>query len=115
MRIALDYDGVITANYAHYLQLAKDFVKSGHQVYILTAANKYRQKFILQDLIISGIPFNDVIFRPNNFKSNPEMIGSFKKLWLLKLDIDLWFDNDVKQYEQAGVDFSDLKTQIVRI
>ncbi len=115
MRIAIDYDGVITANYAHYLQLARDFVKSGHEVYVITAANKKRQQDVISDLALIGFPCKQLIVRPNGFISTYENIGSFKKLWLLKLNIDLWFDNEVKIYKQAGVDFSDLKTAIVRV
>lgn len=113
--VAIDYDGVITANYAHYLQLAKDFEKSGHNVYVISAANKQRRKRVVDDLAMMGFPCKQLIVRPDNFISTHENIGSFKKLWLLKLNIDLWFDNEVKIYEQAGVDFSDIKTAIVRI
>ena len=114
MRIGIDYDGVITANYAHYAQLVRDLIRSNHEVYVITAANYKRFKEVTNDLIRSGIDCN-LVGRPKDFISTPFNIGTWKKIQLLKYDIDLWFDNEVKQYEQAGVDFSDIKTQIVRI
>jgi hypothetical protein len=113
--IALDYDGVITSNFQHYFQLASDFQRSRHTVYILTAANKNRVPDIISQLIRLGFPSSQIISRPRNFISTTFNIGSWKKEQLKKYDIDLWFENDCKFYEQAGVDFSDIKTEIVRV
>lgn len=115
MNTALDYDGVITSNFQHYYQLASDFTRSGHAVYVITAANKKRVKDIITQLIRLNFQCVQIISRPKDFISTTENIGRWKKAQLIKYDIDLWFENDVKFYEQAGVDFSDIKTHIVRI
>lgn len=112
MTIAFDYDGVITANIAHYNQLIFDFMRSGHDVIILTGASYKRAKHIQKTLMF---PYTKFIGRPEDFISTPFNIGTWKKIQLMKNNVGLWFDNDVKQYEQAGVDFSDIETQIVRI
>lgn len=110
--VALDYDGVITANISHYNQLASDLIRSGHEVIILTGASYSRAKRIQQTI---QFPYTKFIGRPKNFKSTPFNIGTWKKIQLLKNNVGLWFDNSIKEYEQAGVDFSDIETQIVRI
>ena len=115
MRIALDYDGVISANFVHYYQLASDMKKSNHPIYIITASNLYRAKGISYDLDRMHFPYDFFITRPVDFISSDKTIGEWKKEMLVKHDIDLWFDNEIKNYEQAGVDFSDVKTVIVRI
>lgn len=115
MRIGLDWDGVITSNFSHYFQLASDFTRSGHEVYIITAANRLRTPDIQSKLVKMDFPFLEIVERPIDFVSTTKNIGEWKKKILKKFDIDLWFENDVKFYEQAGVDFSDLKTAIVRI
>lgn len=111
MNVAIDYDGVISANYQHYFQLAFDFVRNGHKVFIITGANRERGKFI-KNLYF---PNNTLILRPKKFVSTHKNIGKWKKRMLIKYNINLWFDNEVKIYEKAGVDFSDLKTTIIRI
>ncbi len=115
MNIAIDYDGCITANYQHYFQLAKDFVKSGHKIYIITAAKQDRAFKISQELLDLHFPYTLVSIRPSDFKSTYKNIGEYKKKLLKEFDIDLWFDNEVKIYEQAGINFADLKTAIIRV
>lgn len=115
MRICLDYDGVITANIQHYAQLSRDFIKSGHSVYILTGANPKRVKEIENYLLNSCFPFTRMITRPEELVSTPKNIGMWKKEQLEKWNVTLWFDNEVKIYEQAGISFKDIQVQIVRI
>lgn len=112
MIIAFDYDGVITANIAHYNQLIFDLMRSGHEVIILTGASYERSKHIQKTLMF---PYTKFIGRPKNFKSTPFNIGTWKKIQLLKNNVGLWFDNEIKVYEQAGVRFDDIETQLVRI
>lgn len=112
MTIAFDYDGVITANISHYNQLASDFLRSGHGVIILTGASYERAKEIKKNL---NFPHTLFIGRPKDFKSTPFNIGTWKKIQLLKNNVGLWFDNEIKIYEQAGVRFDDIETQLVRI
>lgn len=112
MIIAFDYDGVITANISHYNQLASDFIRSGHEVIIITGASYKRAKRIQETL---QFPYTRFIGRPKNFKSTPFNIGTWKKIQLLKNNVGLWFDNEIKVYEQAGVTFNDIETQLVRI
>lgn len=112
MNTAFDFDGVISANFALFEQLAYWLTLSGHKIFILTGAKDSRAQEIKKRLSISNSGF---ITRPKDFISTPFNIGTWKKIQLIKYDIDLWFENEVKQYEQAGVDFSDIKTQIVRI
>jgi len=115
MSIAIDFDGVITSNFQHYFQLASDFTRSGHTVYVMTAANALRVPDIISQMIRLCFPMKQLISRPKNFISTTENIGKWKKAQLIKFDIDLWWENDCKFYEQAGVDFSDIKTQIIRV
>jgi len=115
IRIALDYDGVVSANYQHYFQLASDFKRSGHQVYIITAAEHERGIQIIDNLSKLCFPYSGAFIRDANFVSTHKNIGEWKKKTLINNKIDLWFDNEVKIYEQAGVDFSDIKTEIVRV
>jgi hypothetical protein len=112
MKIAFDFDGVITSNFTFYNQLMYHFIHSGHEVYIITGAKFERAQGI--ELILTNL-YTKFIHRPKDFVSTPFTIGTWKKIQLIKYDIDLWFENEVKQYEQAGVDFSDIKTAIVRI
>ena len=113
--LGLDYDGVISANFQHYFQLASDFTRNGWNVYVITAARAERVKDIITQLIRLNFPAIQVVSRPKNFVSTTGRIGEWKKQQLIKYDIDLWFENDIKFYEQAGVDFSDVKTTIIRI
>lgn len=113
--VAFDYDGVITSNIQHYHQLASDFVRSGHEVTVITAANKNRLGDIVKTLLRTNFPSTQIVSRPKEFISTTYNIGAWKKEQLIKYKIDLWFENDVKFYELAGIDFSDLDTVIVRI
>ena len=115
MRVALDYDGVISANWSHYFQLAFDLLKSKHSVYIITAAKHNRAQEIQSILAAQGFHFSGIFTRPIDFISTYKNIGEWKKKIIQENAIDLWFDNEIKIYEQAGIDFSDLKTAIVRI
>lgn len=115
MKVALDYDGVISANWSHYFQLAADLYKSGHIVHILTGAKKDRADSINRRLLSMDFSFHQIHKRPENFISTPKNIGEWKKQILKQYNIDLWFDNEVKIYEQAGVSFNDLDLAIVRI
>jgi hypothetical protein len=114
-KVAIDYDGVISANYQHYFQLSADFMRNGIAVYVLSAAKESRQENILEELDRLNFPCLEKIFRPVDFVSTPFNIGTWKKIKLIEYDIDLFFDNDIKQYEQSGVTFNDIETQLVRI
>jgi hypothetical protein len=113
--LVIDYDGTITANIEHYRQLAFSFFNSGHEVHIMTACNPIRKQEVLDNLNIWNIKYNMVHFRPEELISSHKNMGTWKKSILKKLKADIFFDNEIKIYEQAGVDFSDLKTAIVRI
>lgn len=115
MNVAFDYDGVITANWNHYHQLAFDLFRSGHSVHIITAAKRERADLITRKLEAMCFSFNQVHKRPEVFESNPKNIALWKKQILIDNNIDLWFDNEIKIYEQAGVSFDDLGIEIVRI
>jgi len=115
MNLGIDYDGVITSNFQHYFQLASDFSRNGWKVYVITAANKNRVQDIITQLIHMAFPIHEVISRPKDFISTTGRIGEWKKQQLVKYDIDLYFENDIKFYEQAGVDFSKVKTTIIRV
>lgn len=115
MNVAIDFDGTITANWSFYTQLISDLSNSYHTVYIITGANHNRVSKIYTMLNDMKIKYDYFITRPEEFKSTPRNIGNWKKEQMRKYKIKIWWDNEIKQYEQAGVDFSDLKTAIVRV
>lgn len=117
MNVALDYDGVISANWDHYFQLAFDLVRSGHVVHIITAANPKRIHEVHEFLMAHFIKSPNVVVhcRPLDFEPTQKNIGEWKKKVLKENNIDMWFDNEVKNYEREGVGFSDIKAAIVRV
>lgn len=114
MKIAIDYDGTITSNYVFYAQLCSMFSKSKHEIVIITSCNPNRVAFVKKDLKRSGITYHHFISRPKDVISGPLSLGIWKKKVLSCIRADLWFDNDIKNYTDLGIVFSDLQTHIVR-
>lgn len=114
MNVVIDYDGTITGNYAFYIQLCSMLIKSGHTVTILTACKPSRRKDVYIDLEKKGVPYHQLISRPKDVTTGPSSLGEWKKNMLESIRADVWFDNEIKNYEDAGVDFNTLSTQKVR-
>lgn len=115
MLVAIDYDGTITSNYNFYVQLTAMLIKSGHQVIVLSGCNPTRVKEIYMDLAHKGITYHKLISRPKQVNSGPQNIGKWKHEMLKYLKVDLWIDNEVKNYKEAGIDFSDLPVNILKV
>ncbi len=113
--LVLDYDGTITTNIEYYRQLAFNFYTSGHEVHIMTACNYNRRADILASLKNMNIKYHMVHFRSKEFVSTIKNIGEWKLNMLKKIKATIFFDNEIKNYELADLDFSDLKTAVIRI
>lgn len=109
MIVAIDFDGTITSNFSFYHQLSYLFKKSGHKVIVLSGCNPARRKEVHKSLNKIGFPYDILICRPESVKTGPSGIGKWKKETLLEYNVDLWFDNEAKNYEDQGIDFSKLK------
>lgn len=115
MLVAIDYDGTITSNYNFYVQLTSMLIKSGHTVIILSGCNPSRIKEIYIDLAHNGITYHKLISRPKHVISGPQSIGKWKRQMIEYLKVDVWFDNEIKNYQDAGVDYSDLPVNLVKV
>lgn len=114
MIVALDYDGTITSNIVFYQQLCHMLHRSGHVVIILSGCKPERVEEVKWDLKNINVYYDFLITRPPEVKRGPEEIGSWKKDMLKEYQIDILFDNEEKNYRDAGVIFTDINTQIVR-
>lgn len=114
MIAAIDFDGTITGNVSFYQQLMLMMLKSGWKVIVLTGCNPSRRKEVYKSLEFYRIPYSITICRPKSVKTGPSGLGEWKKSVLESENVDIWFDNEVKNYEDAGVDFSKLKVKIIR-
>lgn len=81
---------------------------------ILSGCNPKRRESIKWDLERMSIPYDQLICREESVKTGPEGIGLWKKKILSEYTVSLWFDNEVKNYEDAGIDFGDLPVDIMR-
>lgn len=111
--VAFDYDGTISANFQHYVQLAHDLNKSGHEVHVISGCNPSRIIDIIKKLDKIGFEYYHSHFRSDSFVSTPKNIGIWKQTILSEIKADLFFDNEIKNYEQEGITFDDFA--IVRI
>lgn len=114
MVFAIDYDGTITSNISFYQQLCHMLNKSGHVIIILSGCKPQRADEVKYDLEQMGIKYHILITRPVDIKTGPEQIGKWKKEVLKENNVNIWFDNEVKNYEDAGVDFNDFDINIIR-
>jgi hypothetical protein len=112
---AIDFDGVISANWPHYTQLAEDLMKNHHIVYVVTACNWKRIGEVKKALERHGFPYTQLITRPAIFNSSLLNIGMWKQEQAIKYNFDIWFDNEFKDYKLAGVKFLKVKATMVQI
>lgn len=113
MKVALDYDQTITSNFAFYQQLIHMLHKSGHVVIVISGCKPERAKEVEWDMQRMNIYYDFFFSRPANIGTGPLNIGLWKKFILNQHKIDLWFDNEVKNYQDAGVNFNDIETEII--
>ncbi len=115
MTVFLDYDGTITSNYTFYVQLSSMLTRSGHVVIVLSGANYSREDEIKKELNNKGISYHKLITRPKNVSTGPKSIGAWKKAVLKSFNTAMWFDNEIKNYQDAGVNYSDLPVSLVKV
>lgn len=114
MIVVIDYDGTITSNIAFYQQLTFMLNKSGHVIVILSGCKPERKDEVKWYLEKMGIIYHEFITRPENIGTGPKSIGKWKKKYLKAIKADLWFDNEVKNYQDAGVEFRDTGVSIIK-
>lgn len=118
LRIVLDIDGVISTNPQFFGLLTYFLTKkrNEHDVYILTARNPNRSIETIEQLLMWGIHYKDILFMPSDLTRDFTTQGKWKKDTVQALNADIWFDNDFKWYEkECGIDFSDLKCTRIEI
>lgn len=113
MRWCFDIDGVITANPAAIAWLTYHLLKNenNNEVYILTwrdGSDEKRRAETEQDLGRFGIVYTKLIMAPRRF-DNLRTAAFWKVSQLDELKVDIWFDDEIKNYKRdLGIDLDRL-------
>jgi pyrimidine operon attenuation protein/uracil phosphoribosyltransferase len=117
---AIDLDGVITANPPAMAWFLYHLLKNenDNEVYIITwrnGADEIRRKETLDDLNLFGIRYTDIVMAPRKFKTL-RMAAFWKISQIKKLDIDVWLDDELKNYTRdLGIDLERLLPNVIKI
>lgn len=117
---AIDLDGVITANPAVLSWLTYHLLKNENQneVYVITwrnGADPARAEATRRDLERFGITFTDVIMAPRKFRTL-RMAAFWKISQVKKLGINIWLDDELKNYTRdLGIDLERLLPTVCKI
>lgn len=114
--LALDIDGVITANPDFFRFLSYLFKKNGWYVDIITSRNPKRKKETEEELKKWDISYDTIHFMSTDLPRDYKTQGEWKVQKVNYLGSTLWIDNEFKVYEKVvGVDFSDCRAQRISI
>lgn len=119
-RWAIDMDGVITANPAAMSWLIYHLLKNENniEVYIVTWRNggdPVRVTETEKDLERFGIQYTKLVMAPKKYKSL-RMAAFWKIAQMRELAIDVWFDDEIKNYTRdLGIDLERLLPNVLKI
>lgn len=117
---AIDLDGVITANPPAMAWFLYHLLKNenDNEVYIITWRNgsdETRRNETLDDLKRFGIQYTDLIMAPRKFKTL-RMAAFWKISQIKKLNINIWIDDELKNYTRdLGIDLERLLPNVHQI
>lgn len=117
---AIDMDGVVTANPPALAWFIYHLLKNENrnEVYILTwrnGADDKRRLETLDDLKRFGISYTQVIMAPRKFKTL-RMAAFWKISQIKKLGINIWLDDELKNYTRdLGIDLERLLPDVTQI
>jgi len=117
---AIDMDGVITANPPAMSWILYHLLKNENQneVYIVTwrnGADPVRVDETKKDLERFGIQYTELIMAPRKFKTL-RMAAFWKIAQIKKLGINVWLDDEIKNYTRdLGIDVERLLPEVMKI
>jgi len=120
LKWAIDLDGVITANPAALSWLTYHLLKNENRnfIYILTwrdGSDDKRCKETLSDLKMFGISYNQLIMAPKRL-SGIKSAAFWKISKIKELDINIWMDDELKNYHRdLGIDLDRLLPDVIKI
>ena len=119
-KIAIDLDGVISANPTAMSWLVYHLLKNENdiEVHIITwrnGADETRYNETLEDLKRFGVQYTTLVMAPRKFKTL-RMAAFWKIAQVRKLGINIWFDDELKNYTRdLGIDVNRLLPDVLKI
>lgn len=118
-KIAIDIDGVITANPPALSWLTYHLAKNENKfkIYILSwrdGSDELRKKETIDELKSFGIKYDELIMAPKRL--GIRAAAFWKIATLAKLEINIWLDDEIKIYERDfAIDLNRLLPNVVRV
>jgi hypothetical protein len=119
-RIAIDLDGVVTANPSALSWLTYHALKNENaiEVYILTwrdGSNLKRREETVDDLKRFGIQYTELLMAPRKFP-NLRTAAFWKISQIKEREINIWLDDDLKSFTRdLGIDVDRLLPGVIKI
>jgi hypothetical protein len=119
IKIAIDIDGVITANPPALSWITYHLSKNENNAYIYILSwrhdNQKRREETIKDLTNFGIFYNELIMCPRKLP-NARVAAYWKIRKIKDLGINIWIDDEIKIYQRDyGIKVNDLLPEVIKI